>query len=53
MEQDSVHELFECSIEVLANIDSDSSVKVLRFSFCSELCVIGVEMYFHFFETLG
>ncbi|EXB87890.1 Serine/threonine-protein kinase ATM [Morus notabilis] len=28
LEQDYVHELFECSIEVLVNIDTESSVKV-------------------------
>ncbi|XP_062116266.1 serine/threonine-protein kinase ATM isoform X3 [Humulus lupulus] len=31
LEQDSMHELFECSIDVLANIDQVSSVKVSSF----------------------
>ncbi|XP_062094024.1 glycine--tRNA ligase, mitochondrial 1-like [Humulus lupulus] len=31
LEQHSMHELFECSIDVLANIDQVSSVKVLGF----------------------
>ncbi|KAM6570000.1 hypothetical protein CsatB_017985 [Cannabis sativa] len=32
LEQDSMHELFECSIDVLANIDQVSSVKVSSFA---------------------